>query len=204
MSPLRLTIYGDNVLVQAIFKLDGDRLTIAHFARSQSGPPESFDDHRDEFGSLFLTELKRAQRDAAHAKAPVENQIMAAVPLRFANAADVMKTVATMEFPDVKIDADLRTNVIIVSLAADQREQILALIRELDRPSSVLTLRIANVEADTAALIVRKTFASDQNTPVSVATTVDDKLIVRGASDDVQQQIRNLLSSLEWLATSAE
>ncbi len=136
---------------------------------------------------------------------PSDDQVKA-IPLKHVDVVEVVKVVSAMELPDVKIDAVPQTNEILVSGTPSQLEQILALIAELDRNTSsksVLMLPIGNVEADKAALLIRKTFASEANTPLTV-TTADDRLIVRGATERVQQQIRNLLTGLEWLAESAE
>jgi hypothetical protein len=41
-SPAELTIYGENSLMQAIYAIEGDRLTIAFYGRSEVDRPPGF------------------------------------------------------------------------------------------------------------------------------------------------------------------
>ena len=59
-DPHQLTIYGENMLIQAIFEIDGDRLKVAYFGISQTARPESFDDQRTDAGPLVIQTFERS------------------------------------------------------------------------------------------------------------------------------------------------
>lgn len=63
-SPPHLTIYGDNMLILAIYELNGDRLKISYFGKSQAARPKSFEDKRRDAGGLYTFFLKRVEPKA--------------------------------------------------------------------------------------------------------------------------------------------
>ncbi len=61
-SPQEMTIYGKNMLIQAIYRLDDDTLTICYFGRSEVDRPTSFTPTKDNDLPLVVTTLHRADR----------------------------------------------------------------------------------------------------------------------------------------------
>ncbi|QDU38120.1 hypothetical protein Mal4_24420 [Maioricimonas rarisocia] len=61
-EPAELTMYGDNFLIQAIYRIDGHRLTIAFHGRSEQARPESFEaDGTSEAGPLCTWTYRRVE-----------------------------------------------------------------------------------------------------------------------------------------------
>jgi uncharacterized protein (TIGR03067 family) len=66
-SPKELTIYGDNMLIQAIYRWEGDGLSICFYGRSEKDRPEQFPaaGGRQETASLPVIEFKLVKDDSA-------------------------------------------------------------------------------------------------------------------------------------------
>jgi uncharacterized protein (TIGR03067 family) len=60
-TPHHLTIYGDNMLIQAVFELNGDSLKVSYFGKSQVARPKSFEDTRTDAGPRAEFFLKRVK-----------------------------------------------------------------------------------------------------------------------------------------------
>jgi len=70
-TPHQLTWYGKGLLIQAVFRCDGDTLEIAHLGRAEIGRPDSFDHQsktRPENTPLLLWTLKRKPIDGTESK----------------------------------------------------------------------------------------------------------------------------------------
>jgi uncharacterized protein (TIGR03067 family) len=60
----QLTIVGKNLLMQAIYRLDGDTLTVCSFGRSEVDRPTSFEPPRDDVLPLIVWTLRRVDHDS--------------------------------------------------------------------------------------------------------------------------------------------
>ncbi|MEM7314871.1 MAG: secretin N-terminal domain-containing protein, partial [Planctomycetota bacterium] len=209
--PHRLTISSSKTHFEAIFELSGDQLKVAHFGRSHAARPSSFTDQNDEFGTLIVKSL---QRTATHRFRPSnfgpdqsENErVEKTYALRYAKARDTAKLLTAMQLHGVRVVADVRTNRLSVSSDKNRLGEVEQVISELDRatPSAeFVVLPLRNIDSKAAAQVVRATFVDGEDSPVSV-WAADTTLIVRGANKKTITQIRNLLTSLEWLEESRE
>ncbi len=208
VTPHLLTIYGENMLIQAIWIRTGDELIIAHFGKSEFARPVSFEDERTNAGPLVTITLRRPERDAdKQSSSKQEVSQSKAIQLSFADATDVEILIKALDLKGVRVDTDRRTNRVTVIGSEDHLAEIGELVAELDRntPSTKLAIwTIREIDPEEAALIVLKTFVGDDEESSIKVNVAGDKLLVRGASEKERTQIRNLLTSLEWLDTKKQ
>jgi RNA polymerase sigma factor (sigma-70 family) len=74
-NPKELTITGDNIKIQAVYKLDKDQLTIALFGKPEEARPKGFTaaDAAGEGRILVVQVLKRAQQPSPPTKVPMDD-----------------------------------------------------------------------------------------------------------------------------------
>ncbi len=228
-TPHHLTIYGDNLLIQAIIDINGDEMTVAHFGRSQAARPRSFTDERDEFGPLVVKKLKR-MKARSHGPSIAESSRIGSetnsVPSAFrapvrdkketgtATRTFALKNYQAQHVPDLiaamgielLVEVNRRTNTVNMSGTPEQLSQVEKLLGEIDRsePSKKFhVLELRNVDAKAAALVIRKTFGDSDNL---FKVDIDEKQnrLLLHASEKQVKQIRDLVAGLEWFAESNE
>ena len=205
VTPHLLTIYGENMLIQAIWIRTSDELIIAHFGRSEFARPVSFEDDRTNAGPLVIRTLERPGKDADKHPSGKQSVLKTkAFQLKYADAANVEELVSALALKSIRINTDRRMNRVTVTGSEDHLTEISELVEELDRntPSTKLVIwTIRKVDPQKAALIVFKTFVGDDKESSIKVNVAGDQLLVRGASEKERTQIQNLLTSLEWLNT---
>ena len=114
------------------------------------------------------------------------------VTLRNAAARDVLDTLAGLElaFPDSRVTADDRSNVLLVSGAAAFRAQIQQLARELDRPRNIIDATVVRLRyADAAKIeaVISKLFqapsAEGQGGEAVVADVTTNSILISAPPD---------------------
>ena len=178
-SPNHLTIYGENMLIQAIFQIDGEEMKVAHFGKSQNARPKSFDDQRTSAGPLVIQTLRRVSTtpDPNAANVTVHQQdgivrvesrggLSHVFSLNHIQAADVPKFVAASGI-NVKISVLPKTNVVIASGTKEEIAKVDSLIKTLDNVKPLKRFEVLNlrkIDPSSAALVIRKTFGEGDET----------------------------------------